>query len=142
MEFRRVLFRSEIERADGRWTRVREEETANGGLFLTVTDITETKTIERAEREIRDRLRAVIDHLPAGLVLKDEHGVHLLANQQVLELYGLQGREVVGTTARDPFPPQQRSEEHTSELQSLMRISYAVFCLKKNKYLMRPITTH
>src|SRR3546814_5815704 len=29
---------------------------------------------------------------------------------------------------RDP----QRSEEHTSELQSLMRISYAVFCLKKN----------
>src|SRR3546814_1146831 len=27
----------------------------------------------------------------------------------------------------------QRSEEHTSELQSLMRISYAVFCLKKQK---------
>src|SRR3546814_10840077 len=27
----------------------------------------------------------------------------------------------------------QRSEEHTSELQSLMRISYAVFCVKKNK---------
>src|SRR3546814_3860181 len=27
--------------------------------------------------------------------------------------------------------PMQRSEEHTSELQSLMRISYAVFCLKK-----------
>src|SRR3546814_1492677 len=32
---------------------------------------------------------------------------------------------------RPPDPP--RSEEHTSELQSLMRISYAVFCLKKNK---------
>src|SRR3546814_1664235 len=34
-------------------------------------------------------------------------------------------------------PPERgrwiRSEEHTSELQSLMRISYAVFCLKKNK---------
>src|SRR3546814_1759522 len=29
--------------------------------------------------------------------------------------------------------PASRSEEHTSELQSLMRISYAVFCLKKNK---------
>src|SRR3546814_7531308 len=28
--------------------------------------------------------------------------------------------------------PSARSEEHTSELQSLMRISYAVFCLKKN----------
>src|SRR3546814_5159303 len=29
--------------------------------------------------------------------------------------------------------PRSRSEEHTSELQSLMRISYAVFCLKKKK---------
>src|SRR3546814_12123997 len=29
--------------------------------------------------------------------------------------------------------PARRSEEHTSELQSLMRISYAVFCLKKKK---------
>src|SRR3546814_2978169 len=31
-----------------------------------------------------------------------------------------------------------RSEEHTSELQSLMRISYAVFCLKKNNILHIP----
>src|SRR3546814_6830078 len=30
-----------------------------------------------------------------------------------------------------PLGPKKRSEEHTSELQSLMRISYAVFCLKK-----------
>src|SRR3546814_5224189 len=30
--------------------------------------------------------------------------------------------------------PDGRSEEHTSELQSLMRISYAVFCLKKKKH--------
>src|SRR3546814_6800716 len=44
------------------------------------------------------------------------------------------------TRPDDPSPPAiviaaggegQRSEEHTSELQSLMRISYAVFCLKK-----------
>src|SRR3546814_1881971 len=39
-----------------------------------------------------------------------------------------QGREPHPTTKR-----QLRSEEHTSELQSLMRISYAVFCLKKTK---------
>src|SRR3546814_1151685 len=37
-----------------------------------------------------------------------------------------------------PMPPGQRSEEHTSELQSLLRISYAVFCLKKNN----TTTTH
>src|SRR3546814_9819633 len=32
------------------------------------------------------------------------------------------------------FVKGERSEEHTSELQSLMRISYAVFCLKKKKH--------
>src|SRR3546814_7525811 len=39
-------------------------------------------------------------------------------------------------TRFDTRPPDsfQRSEEHTSELQSLMRISYAVFCLQKNIY--------
>src|SRR3546814_99633 len=39
------------------------------------------------------------------------------------------GRNQGGGVGRRPT----RSEEHTSELQSLMRISYAVFCLKKNK---------
>src|SRR3546814_2537224 len=34
-----------------------------------------------------------------------------------------------------------RSEEHTSELQSLMRISYAVFCLKKKKQIKKYTTT-
>src|SRR3546814_3353886 len=37
------------------------------------------------------------------------------------------------TLARKQSVQQVRSEEHTSELQSLMRISYAVFCLKKKK---------
>src|SRR3546814_6882473 len=35
-----------------------------------------------------------------------------------------------------------RSEEHTSELQSLMRISYAVFCLKKNKTIRKHKVHH
>src|SRR3546814_3095812 len=35
--------------------------------------------------------------------------------------------------AKVPDRPPERSEEHTSELQSLMRTSYAVFCLKKKK---------
>src|SRR3546814_4573052 len=37
---------------------------------------------------------------------------------------------------------QPRSEEHTSELQSLMRISYAVFCLKKKKKKKHNDNTH
>src|SRR3546814_6202120 len=43
-------------------------------------------------------------------------------------LYGIP-RVVIGENVT--FMGEERSEEHTSELQSLMRISYAVFCLKK-----------
>src|SRR3546814_8169575 len=43
--------------------------------------------------------------------------------------HDLPWREPQGRSVRPPL----RSEEHTSELQSLMRISYAVFCLKKKK---------
>src|SRR3546814_3670578 len=38
-----------------------------------------------------------------------------------------------GAATREMVAVRRRSEEHTSELQSLMRISYAVFCLKKKK---------
>src|SRR3546814_4148139 len=44
-----------------------------------------------------------------------------------------QRRYVPDHGQRAVFGMQRRSEEHTSELQSLMRISYAVFCLKKKK---------
>src|SRR3546814_2786936 len=59
-----------------------------------------------------------------------------------IEVYGLDGTrtgvapagEATGIDTRAGFMlGGQRSEEHTSELQSLMRISYAVFCLKKKK---------
>src|SRR3546814_9622429 len=41
-----------------------------------------------------------------------------------------------------PYHRDERSEEHTSELQSLMRISYAVFCLKKKKKHKQQELTH
>src|SRR3546814_3860482 len=56
-----------------------------------------------------------------------------------------QDGQPTGTIAGQPGDPLavfrvNRSEEHTSELQSLMRISYAVFCLKKKK-TTKPHTT-
>src|SRR3546814_9414235 len=62
-----------------------------------------------------------------------------------------QDRVLQGFAKHSPVPvinmetithPCQRSEEHTSELQSLMRISYAVFCLKKNKTPDPPTDHH
>src|SRR3546814_2558007 len=56
----------------------------------------------------------------------DEHEVKVDTAAEV----SLISRKLVQKLGLKPTP---RSEEHTSELQSLMRISYAVFCLKKKK---------
>src|SRR3546814_18960402 len=58
---------------------------------------------EEALQESEERVRLILDSSAEGIFGCDPHGTCL------------------------------RSEEHTSELQSLMRISYAVFCLKKKK---------
>src|SRR3546814_5770997 len=54
-------------------------------------------------------------------------GAHWLCNPMVWRFDGWQPGAI------SPDRTAIRSEEHTSELQSLMRISYAVFCLKKKK---------
>src|SRR3546814_3931617 len=56
----------------------------------------------------------------------DHQFIHIDAEKAKLTPFG-------GTIAHGFLTLSLRSEEHTSELQSLMRISYAVFCLKKKK---------
>src|SRR3546814_1116673 len=56
-----------------------------------------------------------------------------LGRHVVLGLRYVVHPRVVHDAGSEAVPLHPRSEEHTSELQSLMRISYAVFCLKKKK---------
>src|SRR3546814_3104487 len=58
-----------------------------------------------------------------------------LAHHHRARRRGRRALRAIGTRTRPAAKPDRRSEEHTSELQSLMRISYAVFCLKKKKTL-------
>src|SRR3546814_3621268 len=65
------------------------------------------------------------------LVLEYQPGTSKIKTATKSPLHGSHAagvRFLVGRSGRDES---RRSEEHTSELQSLMRISYAVFCLKK-----------
>src|SRR3546814_5010005 len=57
-----------------------------------------------------------------------------------LRAAGVEWEELPGEGAF--YGPKIRSEEHTSELQSLMRISYAVFCLTKKKSINTTTTTY
>src|SRR3546814_4303803 len=77
------------------------------------------------ERRI-DVHRFARDAFALFLVLDEMQRAHVM---QPIRQLDQQHTDVVGHGEQE-FA---RSEEHTSELQSLMRISYAVFCLKKNK---------
>src|SRR3546814_2651832 len=68
----------------------------------------------------------------AGIKVRFVKGANLSMERVDAELHGW---------AQAPYDNKARSEEHTSELQSLMRISYAVFCLKKKNTHTR-ITTY
>src|SRR3546814_9001809 len=72
---------------------------------------------EGAEQQRHDRQRR--EQYPVAL-----HGANLIS-----ALRARRARQIASNCARPSIA--SRSEEHTSELQSLMRISYAVFCLNK-----------
>src|SRR3546814_1095673 len=86
------------------------------------------ETARAIDTEIRDIVEAGYDRAKYVLT-ENETQLHLLANA-LLEYETLSGEEIKALL--------DRSEEHTSELQSQMRKSYAVFCLKqKNIYEIR-----
>src|SRR3546814_1168928 len=72
-----------------------------------------------------------------SLCLNGSHGCgHLIL--QAVKISESRGKRLVGIASRNvvgTFNPRWRSEEHTSELQSLIRNSYAVFCCKKNTHI-------
>src|SRR3546814_4286035 len=61
------------------------------------------------------------------VVTVEERVLHDLPVDRLLETFAAHAQQLIEPIARHDLV---RSEEHTSELQSLMRISYAVFCLK------------
>src|SRR3546814_4729385 len=71
---------------------------------------------------------ACVSACPTGALLDDENRPWLGFREEACVQCGL-----CRATCPEKVIALERSEEHTSELQSLMRISYAVFCLKKKK---------
>src|SRR3546814_6852084 len=93
----------------------------------------------------RDDLRAMVGGTRRRTAWRRAHDLCRLHRRLVSELQGQRARRIAFGQRRAGLPrqgrggagrrlDQGRSEGPTSELQSLMRISYAVFCLKKKKY--------
>src|SRR3546814_9421703 len=106
-------------------------------------------TLFRSPLKTRSRFSATsVDQLPHQLVSYWLYGHQLLVNvpdidrSQFILMLGANPMASNGSLWTVPdFRKRLRSEEHTSELQSLMRNSYAVFCLKKKNILKQKDNT-
>src|SRR3546814_6863968 len=77
-------------------------------------------------RDLIDILQSLPPHM-GFIIIEHDMDVALRVAESVTMMHN-------GRVFKEGTPTEiERSEEHTSELQSLMRISYAVFCLKKQK---------
>src|SRR3546814_5652416 len=82
------------------------------------------------------RLAPLLDAVDGGLDDDLDALLHHLAGQRVAHVVVEAAQDLRAAVDQRHLAAEaveDRSEEHTSELQSLMRISYAVFCLKKKK---------
>src|SRR3546814_1404596 len=95
------------------------------------------KTLFRALRSLRPRPRPnepVLFHRRVRCRRIPQEINRTWEGEKFVNYYRASDRHAACGSARTAAPHRfRRSEEHTSELQSLMRISYAVFCLKKKK---------
>src|SRR3546814_8198790 len=105
------------------------------------------------------QFRAMADFMPHLVWFTDQHGGTIWYNRRWYEFTGSDPEQMAGWGWAKAVHPdhadrvvegfrraweagadwEDRSEEHTSELQSLMRISYAVFCLKKKNDIKKKI---
>src|SRR3546814_3579518 len=98
----------------------------NQNLFLIANPNTTFKeAFQLADEVLQQGVRGITD-------LMVMPGLINLDFADVRSVMGEMGRAMMGTGEAEGDGRALRSEEHTSELKSLMRISYAVFCLNKN----------
>src|SRR3546814_7149907 len=105
-----------------------DEHAAEGKLTALVTDYARSRAVAVSRGEETPGLAALlVGRYGRGIYDAADVLLGRPAAQRIVEILD---REVM---AIDP----ERSEEHTSELPLLMRNSYAVFCLKKKRYIHR-----
>src|SRR3546814_9187969 len=99
-----------------------------GGIGRQGDEVVENpRPLRRVALEAADAVVGLVTEF--GAVIIDAHQPGAIIGADVLAVLHPRIIHLLTEVQR----PVERSEEHTSELQSLMRISYAVFCLKKQK---------
>src|SRR3546814_7148687 len=108
-----------------------------------LTPVSQNGTVEPIAQPYLDGFQPLIASFGLGVMKlglgqpREKAGLALATSLDVgLDLRALQPLQCVRQASVGSRRSIDRSEEHTSELQSLMRISYAVFCLKKKQHYL------
>ena len=88
----------------GRVLEIHVAPTPDGGTVAVARDISGQKAAEEKLRKSEETFKAVVDQLPAAIVLKDGEGRYTLANRTYLQWFVHEDRDVVGLTTFDIFP--------------------------------------
>jgi PAS domain S-box-containing protein len=98
-------------RFDGRWIRINERRTDEGGRVATYTDITDMKQAEQAIQESEQRLRVIAEAAPMAVVIVTvDDGIIRYANQRFSEMFEVEGSSVLGLPAETFYADPQHRE--------------------------------
>lgn len=86
---------------DGRWLRISERKTRQGGTAGIRTDITELKESQNKLAEVYENLKLVTNSLACSIMEVDSSGICLFANEHGANWYNTQPSELIGTSLRD-----------------------------------------
>lgn len=105
------------QREDGRWIRINERKTEDGGTVAVYSDITDLKRAEQAVRESEEFLSTVLDHLPFPVYVRNREGRFTLVNRQYREVYLSDKVDLHGKTLYDVFPEELAKKYADQDLQ-------------------------
>ncbi|RMD64461.1 MAG: PAS domain S-box protein [Alphaproteobacteria bacterium] len=105
--------------APGLWAEVTDTMVAAlilGSLIVIAKAFVAARRTERALRESRAQFRALVDHSPAKIHIKDRDGRYLVINRQSERLVRLREEEVIGKTSFDLFPHDMAATFHAHDM--------------------------
>ena len=104
---------------------IKETRTRDGGIAVTLTDITERKRAEEALRESEERYRQIYENTPVMLHSIDREGRLLSVSDYWLEVLGYEREEVIGHKAYEFCSERSRREAKKKQLPEFFRTGFA-----------------